>query len=145
MALRIELGPNERIIVGDAAIRNGPRRTRLIIETKAKILRERDVIFESEADTPCKRLYLTLEEGYLAADSAEAEARFTVQANEIMQAVPSMAPFIARIYLHMTGEDVDLYKALKEAKSLIAYEAELLTIAAEHDRAVAAAGDQAVA
>lgn len=126
MPLRIELGPHERIIIGDAAIRNGPRRATFIIETKTKILRERDVIFESEADTPCKRLYLALEEVYLANDPTDAEVRFMAQANDIMAAVPSTGPYIARIYALIS--DGSYFKALKEAKTLLAYEAELLAL-----------------
>jgi flagellar protein FlbT len=126
MALHIELAPNERIIVGDAAIRNGSRRTKLTIETRAKVLRERDIIFESEADTPCKRLYLTIEEAYFAADPTEAEDRFIVQANEVMGAVPSMGPYIARIYMKMSRGEGGFFRALKEAQALVAYEAELL-------------------
>lgn len=141
MPLRIELGPNERIIIGDAAIRNGPRRANFIIETKTKILRERDVIFESEADTPCKRLYLTLEEAYLATDPTESEVRFMAQANDIMAAVPSTGPFMARIYALMS--EGSYFKALKEAKSLLAYEAELLARAQTNEHG--AAGDDAVA
>lgn len=138
MPLRIELGPHERIIIGDAAIRNGPRRATFIIETKTKILRERDVIFESEADTPCKRLYLALEEVYLANDPSEAEVRFMAQANDIMAAVPSTGPYIARIYALIN--DGSHFKALKEAKTLLAYEAELLALAQSNQTEVSGDG-----
>jgi flagellar protein FlbT len=140
MALHIELAPNERIIVGEAAIRNGSRRTKLTIETRAKVLRERDVIFESEADTPCKRLYLTIEEAYFAADPTEAEDRFIVQANEVMGAVPSMGPYIARIYMKMSRGDGGFFRALKEAQALVAYEAELLRMDVSANRSTAAGG-----
>jgi flagellar protein FlbT len=143
MALHIELAPHERIIIGEAAIRNGSRRTKLTIETRAKVLRERDVIFESEADTPCKRLYLTLEEAYLATDPTEAENRFIAQANEVMAAVPSTGPYIARIYMKMNRTDGGYFHALKEAQALVAYEAELLRMEVEPTRATGTDGPAA--
>lgn len=125
MPLRIELAPNERVIIGDVSIRNGSRRAELLVETQTRILRERDIITEAEADTPCKRLYLSLEAAYLSSDPVPAEARFMAQASEIMAAAPSAAPVIAEIFgCLLTG---DYYKALKSAKRLIAFEATLLT------------------
>ena len=127
MPLRIELAPNERLIIGEASIRNGPRRAEFIIETKSKVLRERDIITESEADTPCKRLYVTLEAAYLSANPTEAEAQFMAQANEIMAAAPSTKPLIAEVFESMLNGDY--YKALKRARKLLAYEQRLLAIA----------------
>jgi flagellar protein FlbT len=127
MPLRIELAPNERLIIGEASIRNGPRRAEFIIETKSKVLRERDIITESEADTPCKRLYVTLEAAYLSANPTEAEAQFMAQANEIMAAAPSTKPLIAEVFESMLNGDY--YKALKRARKLLTYEQRLLAIA----------------
>jgi len=127
MPLRIELAPNERLIIGEASIRNGSRRAEFIIETKSKVLRERDIITESEADTPCKRLYVTLEAAYLSASPTEAETQFMAQANEIMAAAPSTAPLIAEVFDSMLRGDY--YKALKRARKLLAHEEALLAIA----------------
>lgn len=122
MPLRIELKPYERLIIGGAAIRNGPRRTSFVIETDTRFLRESDVITERDADTACKRLYLTLEVIYLTADPA-AENAFFAQANEIMAAVPSMAPHLRDVHDHLAAGEP--YRALKRAKEMVAYEAEL--------------------
>jgi flagellar protein FlbT len=130
MPLRIELAPNERLIIGDASIRNGSRRAEFIVETKSKVLRERDIITESQADTPCKRLYFTLETAYLSKDPSDAEARFMGQANEIMQAAPTTAPIIAEVFEAILAGDY--YKALKRARRLVAHEDRLLTLAREN-------------
>ena len=45
MALKVELKPGERIIVGTAVLRNGDSRTRFYIDGDAPILRERDLSF----------------------------------------------------------------------------------------------------
>jgi flagellar protein FlbT len=124
MPLRIELAPNERLILGSVSIRNGARRSDFVIETQTKVLRERDIITEREADTPCKRLYLALEAAYLSDDPVQSEAQFMARANEIMAAAPSATPLIAAIFdCILSG---DYYKALKRGKKLVAYEKELL-------------------
>src|SRR4051812_28783314 len=76
MPLKIELKPFERLIIGGASIRNGDRRSSFIIETNTKFLRETDIITESDADTACKRLYVTLEFVYLSDEPGEAENAF---------------------------------------------------------------------
>ncbi len=40
MALRIELKPQERLIINGALIRNGDRRSTFVIENQCKFLRE---------------------------------------------------------------------------------------------------------
>ncbi len=44
MALKVELKPGERIIIGDCVITNHDQRTRLLIEGQAPILREKDIL-----------------------------------------------------------------------------------------------------
>jgi flagellar biosynthesis repressor protein FlbT len=123
MPLKIELKPDERLIIGNAAIRNGPRRTSFVIETNTKFLRESDIITAAEADTPCKRLYFALTVMYLADDPAQAENSFVEQANALMDAVPTTRPYIAAIHDRITAGDH--YRALKRGKDLLAYEARL--------------------
>ena len=44
MALKVELKPGERILIGDCVVTNGDQRTRLLIEGAAPILREKDIM-----------------------------------------------------------------------------------------------------
>ncbi|MCJ2036909.1 flagellar biosynthesis repressor FlbT [Methylobacterium sp. J-068] len=123
MPLKIELKPGERLLIGGTAIRNGPRRSSFVIETVTNFLRESDIILESEADTACKRLYLTLTVLYLAEPTPEAENLFISQANELIAAASSMAPYLRDIHeLLAKGER---YRALKRCKDLIQYEQSL--------------------
>lgn len=125
MPLRIELAPNERVIIGTVSIRNGPRRAEFVVETQTTILRERDIITEREAVTPAKRLYLALEMAYLSDDPVPAEAVFMSQANEMMQSWPEVGPTVAQIFECLLAGDY--YRALKRAKRLIAMETERTT------------------
>ena len=65
MALKVELKPNERIIIGTAVVRNCDQRTSLIIEGNAPILREKDILSPKSADTPAKLIYMTIQFMYI--------------------------------------------------------------------------------
>ena len=66
MGLKIELKPGERVMLGDCVITNPDQRTRLLVEGSAPILREKDIMTESRADTPAKRIYLAVQLMYTA-------------------------------------------------------------------------------
>jgi flagellar protein FlbT len=124
MGLKVELKPGERFILGECIVTNGDQRTRLLIEGQAAILREKDIITLEQADTPAKRIYLVVQLMYTARDpSAHHETYFTLM-RELVQAAPSTWPHIEAVSNHiMAGK---MYKAIKSAKALIAYEKELL-------------------
>ena len=124
MGLKIELKPGERVMLGDCVITNHDQRTRLLLEGTAPILREKDIMTESRADTPAKRIYLAVQLMYISKNSATYHELYFRLVREITQAVPSMWPLIESINNQiLTGE---LYKALREVKKLISYERELL-------------------
>ena len=124
MGLKVELKPGERFILGDCIVTNGDQRTRLLIEGQSPILREKDIMTAEQADSPAKRIYFVVQLMYTSRDPvAHHETYFTLM-RELVQAVPSTWPHIEAISNHiMAGE---MYKALKRAKSLIAYEKDLL-------------------
>jgi flagellar protein FlbT len=124
MGLKVELKPNERLIIGDCLVTNGDQRTRLLIEGHAAILREKDIMTPEHADTPAKRIYLVVQLMYTSHEpSAHHETYFTLM-RDLVKAVPSAWPHVDAVSTHiMSGH---MYKALKCAKTLIAYEKELL-------------------
>lgn len=124
MALKVELKPGERIILGECLITNSDRRTRLMIEGTMPILRERDILTPKTADTPAKRIYLAVQLMYTARDPRTQHETYFALVRELTQAAPSTWAYIEAINNEiLTG---NLYKALKEARKLIAYEQELL-------------------
>jgi flagellar protein FlbT len=124
VALKLELKPNERAIIGDCIITNQGPRTRLLIEGRVPILREKDIMSFGSADSPAKRIYLALQIMYTSKHPQEHEASYRRMAREMLKAAPGAKPFIESINNRiLTGE---LYKALKETRKLIAYEEELL-------------------
>ena len=123
MALNVDLKPNERIIIANVSVRNGDRRARLIFETEAKFLREKDMLPASEASTACEHLYVILQMIYFTNNGAELEDKFIALSNDIMKASPSMSPYIAGIYTQFKSGEY--YTALKSGQKLIRYEKEL--------------------
>jgi len=132
MALKVELKPGERVIIGDCVITNADQRTRLLIEGETPILREKDILTPDTANTPARRIYLSVQLMYLAKDSRPHHETYFSLMRDILQAAPSTWPYIESINNHiLTGQ---IYKALKVAKKLIAYEQELIDNATRNAR-----------
>ncbi len=123
MALKVELKPNERIIIGTAVVRNGDQRTSLIIEGHAPILREKDILSAKSADTPAKLIYFVIQLMYIDGKVSENIGLYNKFTSEFQQAVPSSTNMLLAIHNHILNGE--FYKALKEAKQLLAYERKL--------------------
>lgn len=124
MPLKVELKPGERIIIGEALITNCDQRTRLLIEGTSPILREKDILTADRADTPARRIYLAVQLMYTSPDPSAHHDVYFALIRDIVQAAPSTWPLVEGINNEiLTG---NLYKALKEAKRLVAYEQELV-------------------
>ncbi len=124
MALKVELKPGERILIGECVITNSDRRATFLIDGKVPILREKDIMTTDQANTPAKRIYLSILLMYTSRDPREQHSTYFALVRDIVQAAPSTWPQIEVINNHiLTG---DLYKALKQAKQLIQYEQELM-------------------
>lgn len=128
MALKVELKPGEKFIIGDSVVTNDNQRTRLFIEGNAPILREKDILTPTTADTPAKRIYLSVQVLYLSGDLARIQKHYFQLVNDIVAAAPSTLPFVTRISNHILSNRI--YQALKEARQLIAHEKRLLEHAA---------------
>ena len=72
MALKVELKPGERIILGECVVTNADQRTRLVIEGSVPILREKDIMTAERANTPAKRIYLAVQLMYTAREPRHA-------------------------------------------------------------------------
>ena len=124
MSLKVELKPGERLLVGNCVITNSDQRTRLFIDGKAPILREKDILTFETADSPARRIYLAVQLMYIHEDIDRLRSDYFQLVNDIVTAAPSTTPIVDEINNEiLTGS---LYKALKAAKKLIQYEQELL-------------------
>lgn len=125
MSLKITLKSNERLIIGGAVVRNGGKGCVLFIENTVPILREKDILGEKDAVTPCRRVYFTVQLMYIDEPNVPKYVQaYSELAGEIMQAAPSTRTFIEQLNERIEGGNY--YQALKIAKNLIEYEEELL-------------------
>ncbi len=124
MALVIDLKPNEKILIGTAVITNDSQRTRLHIAGDAAILREKDVLKEEDADSPCKQIYFLVQCMYLARNPKEYHEKYFKLVREIQEAAPTTTAFFLLINEKIIQGQY--YKAMKDARELILYEQELI-------------------
>src|SRR6204780_4140777 len=125
MALKVELKPNEQIIIGSCVITNTDQRARLLIDgNKIPILREKDIMTPATANTPAKLVYLAVQLMYISPDPQSNHGTYFNLVRDIVTAAPSAWPIIEDINNHILNGD--LYHALKDAKRLVAYERKLL-------------------
>jgi flagellar protein FlbT len=124
VALIIDLKPQERIIIGGALITNDANRTRLHIEGESPILREKDIMREADANSPCKRIYFTIQLMYLSSEPEKLHEVYFQQIRDIQNAAPSTSTFFMVINDHILAGKY--YKAMKEARNLMEHERELL-------------------
>ncbi|OQW58795.1 MAG: flagellar biosynthesis repressor FlbT [Proteobacteria bacterium SG_bin9] len=125
MSLRVELKPFERIVIGESVITNSDSKTVFLIDGDAPILREKDILTAETANTPAKRIYLCVQMMYLQNDIPKYQELYFGFVKEILEAMPSARkPIEAASKLILSGS---LYKALKELRTLIKREEQLLS------------------
>ncbi len=128
MSLKVELKPGERLIVGNCIITNSDQRTRLFIEGRAPILREKDILTSETANSPARRIYFAVQLMYLEDDIDKLRREYFALVTDLVRAAPSTIQTIDEINNEiLTGQ---LYKALRAAKKLIQYEQDILANAA---------------
>lgn len=124
MALKIILKPNERMIVGGAVVRNGNAKTELFVENNIPLLREKDILSEAEADTPCKRIYFAIQLMYVDGENlSEHQVVYWELVKELVRAAPSTIVYVDEISENIVSGRY--YQALKTAQRLIEYETEV--------------------
>ncbi|MBW1900172.1 MAG: flagellar biosynthesis repressor FlbT [Deltaproteobacteria bacterium] len=125
MALKITLKPCERIIIDGAVVTNGNTTTDLVIENNIPILREKNIMSDSDAVTPCRRIYFVIQLMYFNAEDLETHHKsYWRLVRDLVQAAPSLLGLIEQISEHILNGEY--YQALKIAKELINYEEEVL-------------------
>src|SRR5947207_15821730 len=113
MALKVELKPHERIIIGACVITNTDQRARLLIDgDKIPILREKDILTPDTADTPAKLDYLAVQLMYISPDPQVNHVAYFNLVRDIVTAVLSAWTIIMGTKTHSLN--VDLYLAINE-------------------------------
>lgn len=140
MPLKLSLRPGERFVVNGAVVQNGDRRGTLVLQNKASVLREKDIMQPEDANTPARRVYFPIMLMYLDdAGRDKAYEEFATRLAEFMGAVRDagiLAECVGVSKEVMAGE---YYRALMRCRKLMAYESERIGLA-DVDTSISAHG-----
>jgi flagellar biosynthesis repressor protein FlbT len=130
MPLKIQLKPNERVIVNGAVIEGSPEnRTEIVVMNNASVLRQKHILQQDQADTPCKRMYFTLQMMYIDEDE---RAKFTPSYKQYFKDLDdtfTLEPIKNSLkMIDACVEKGKFYEAMKLCRELIKVEAELFKI-----------------
>jgi len=123
MPLKLSLKPGERFVLNGAVVQNGDRRGVLILQNKASVLREKDIMQVEEVNTPARRIYFPVMMMYLEGTvSPKLYDEFALRLTEFMGATrnPAVLSECVSASRHVMAKD--FYKALMSARKLVDYE-----------------------
>ena len=130
MPLKLSLKPGEKFVLNGAVVQNGDRRGVLVLQNKASVLREKDIMQEAEVTTPGRRIYFPVMMMYLDENAApKLYDEFARRLSEFMGATrnpEALADCVAASRHVMARE---YYKALMSARKLVDYEERLANVA----------------
>ena len=127
MPLKLSLKPGEKFVLNGAVVQNGDRRGVLILQNKASVLREKDIMQEEEVTTPARRIYFPVMMMYL--DEAGADRyydEFARRLTEFMKVIANPLVLNECVEISKNVMEREYYKALMRCRKLMDYEGERL-------------------
>ena len=127
MPLKLSLKPGEKFVLNGAVVQNGDRRSVLVLQNKASVLREKDIMQPDDASSPARRIYFPVMMMYLDETAAEKfYDEFVRRLTEFMGVItnPSVLAECVNVSKHCMAREY--YKALMSCRKLIEYEDERL-------------------
>jgi flagellar biosynthesis repressor protein FlbT len=127
MPLKLSLKPGEKFVLNGAVLVNGDRRATLVIQNKACMLREKEIMQPKDAKTPARRVYLAIMMMYLDGEvSEEPYNEFALRMTEFMSAIQSSTVLAACVNISRDVVQGEYYKALISCRKLFEFEQERL-------------------
>ncbi len=127
MPLKLSLKPGEKFVLNGAVVQNGDRRGVLVLQNKASVLREKDIMQQEEAVTPARLVYFPVMMMYLdEANALRYYDEFVRRLSEFMGVIrnPDVLADCVAVSKHAMAKEY--YKALMLCRKLIEYEDERL-------------------
>jgi flagellar protein FlbT len=127
LPLKLSLKPGEKFVLNGAVVQNGDRRGVLVLQNKASVLREKDIMQEEEVTTPARRIYFPVMMMYL--DEANAQRyydEFVRRLTEFMGVIANPSILADCVSISKCCMGREYYKALMLCRKLIEYEDERL-------------------
>ena len=130
MGLRIGLRDGEKIVVNGAMLRSVGR-TELRVESKAAILRGKDIMEPHQATTPARKLYLHTMMAYIDPEQREVhQSRLIDAVQEVTRMLGTEQARETLMHFARHAAGMAYYRALGECRALISLEDELLAVTA---------------
>jgi flagellar protein FlbT len=127
MPLKLSLKPGEKFVLNGAVLANGDKRISLVIQNKACVLREKDIMQPEAANTPARRIYLAIMMMYLDGEASEEPYNeFALRMTEFMGAIANPPILAACVEISRDVAQGAYYKALISCRKLFDYEQERL-------------------
>ncbi len=126
MPLKLTLKPGERIVINGCAIRNSDRRQVLTIESRADVVRGKDLLEPDAAATPVSKVYFLVQTVLVSSETREKlipmiqrdlAVLATVFGTSTVSHIFNAANFVSQ---------GDYYKALSELRHVLRHEEEVL-------------------
>ena len=128
MPLKLSLKPGEKFVLNGAVLANGDKRTSLVIQNKACVLREKDIMQPEGANTPARRIYFPVMMMYLSPEDTETYYNeFALRMTEFMGAIRNRQALAACVEISRDVMSGAYYKALMLCKKLFEFEGERLS------------------
>ena len=123
MPLKLSLKPGERFVLNGAVVQNGDRRGTLVLQNKASVLREKDIMQEEEVTTPARRIYFPVMMMYLDEGNANRYYdEFVRRLSEFMGVIANPEVLADCVAISKHAMTREYYKALMLCRKLIDYE-----------------------
>jgi flagellar protein FlbT len=127
LPLKLSLKPGERFVLNGAVVQNGDRRGVLVLQNKASVLREKDIMQQEQANTPARRIYFPVMMMYLDEPGAERYYdEFVRRMSEFMGVIRNPNVLADCVDVSKYCMEREYYKALMMCRKLIEYEDERL-------------------
>lgn len=132
MALKISLKPGEKLVVNGAVIVNGDRRSTLILQNKASLLREKDILLAEDVDTPIKHIYFPIMLMYMDEKGLNKyHEQYVLRMTEFLGAIEDPAAKTMCLAISKDVMDGEFYKALLKCKKMFEFESTRLNYVPE--------------
>ena len=127
MALKLSLKPGEKFVVNGAVIVNGDRRSTVVLQNKASLLREKDIMQAEDVDTPVKHIYFPIMLMYMDDKNYhDYHEQFVLRMTELLGVIEDAVAKALCVAISKDVMDSQFYKALMKCKKLFEYENERL-------------------
>lgn len=123
MPLKLSLKPGEKFVLNGAVVQNGDRRGVLVLQNKASVLREKDIMQQDQANTPARRIYFPVMMMYLDESGAQRYYdEFVLRLTEFMGVIRNPDVLAECVAISKHCMEREYYKALMLCRKIIEYE-----------------------